>query len=219
MPDCKPPHIVHTENQETAEDRRPVMEDSDQGQMPIQDLGARLRAERQNKGLTLKQLADRAGCSLSMLSKIETEQASPSLKTLHQITAALGTSILQLFREAGGQDVSLYRHGERPSVVVRRQSDQPAIYIERLSPTYAGTMLDANIHTLEPGADSGGDIRHDGEEIGYVLEGAAELCVNGEVIPLVQGDSFYFASALPHRYRNTFDGTTRILWVNTPPTF
>jgi len=186
---------------------------------PIRDLGARLRAERLKKGLTLKSLAEAAGCSLSMLSKVENDQASPSLKTLHQITAALGTSIVRLFAEAGGEGVSLYRSGERPSVMVRRKNDQPAIFIERLSPTYPGTMLDANIHTLEPGADSGGDIQHEGEEIGYVLEGAAELCVNGEVVPLVQGDSFYFSSELPHHYRNTFDGTTRILWVNTPPTF
>jgi transcriptional regulator with XRE-family HTH domain len=186
---------------------------------PIRDLGARLRAERLKKGFTLKSLAERAGCSVSMLSKIENEQASPSLKTLHQITAALDMTIVQLFAESEAAGVSLYRSGERPSVMVRRKKNQPAIFIERLSPTYPGTMLDANIHTLEPGADSGGDIRHEGEEIGYVLEGAAELCVNGEVIPLVQGDSFYFSSELPHHYRNTFDGTTRILWVNTPPTF
>lgn len=216
---CKAFNIVHTENQEPAEDRRPTMEHPNQGQTPIQDLGARLRTERQNKGLTLKKLADLAGCSLSMLSKIETEQASPSLKTLHQITSALDTSILQLFAEASGQDVRHYRPSDRPSVIVRRQSDQPAIVIERLSPSYPDTKLDANIHTLEPKADSGGDITHEGEEIGYVLEGSADLFVNGELISLVQGDSFYFSSPLPHRYRNTFDGTTRILWVNTPPTF
>ncbi len=186
---------------------------------PIHDLGARLRAERQDQGLTLKDVAEKAGCSLSMLSKIENDQASPSLKTLHQITAALGTSIVQLFSEDSGEAVSLYRSGQRPSVMVRRNSDQPAIFIERLSPTFPDTKLDANIHTLEPGADSGGDIRHEGEEIGYVLEGAAELCVDGELISLTAGDSFYFSSELPHRYRNTHDGTTRILWVNTPPTF
>lgn len=186
---------------------------------PIGDLGARLRNERLKQNLTLKALAEVAGCSLSMLSKIENEQASPSLKTLHQITSALGTSIARLFAETASEGVSLYRSGERPSVMVRRRSDQPAIFIERLSPTYPGTMLDANIHTLEPGADSGGGIRHEGEEIGYVLEGAAELIVDGEVILLTQGDSFYFPSELPHHYRNTHDGTTRILWVNTPPTF
>ncbi|MBR9650349.1 cupin domain-containing protein [Thalassovita aquimarina] len=186
---------------------------------PIRDLGARLRAERQKQGLTLKDVSELAGCSLSMLSKIENDQASPSLKTLHQITSALNTSIVRLFSEDGGDGVSLYRSGQRPSVMVRRRSDQPAIFIERLSPTYPDTRLDANIHTLEPGAESGGDIRHEGEEIGYVLEGAAELCVNGEIIPLTEGDSFYFSSELPHSYRNTHEGTTRILWVNTPPTF
>lgn len=195
------------------------MGDSLSKMSPIPDLGARLRAERRSKGLRLKDLAEAVGCSLSMLSKIENEQATPSLKTLHQITAALDTSIVRLFSEAGGDGVSLYRSGERPSVMVRRNTGQPAIYVERLTPSFPNIRLDANIHALEPGADSGGDIQHEGEEIGYVLEGAAELFVDGESFILSEGDSFYFSSDLPHRYRNLFDGVTRILWVNTPSTF
>ncbi|MCR8547396.1 cupin domain-containing protein [Salipiger sp. P9] len=195
------------------------MEQSKSGSREISDLGARLKAERRGRGMTLKDLAERVGCSVSMLSKIENDQASPSLKTLHQITSALDTSIVRLFTEADGASVNLYRQGERPSVMLRRKINSPAISIERLSPTYSDTLLDANIHNLEPGADSGGDIQHEGEEIGYVLEGAAELTVDGQVYQLVQGDSFYFSSHLPHRYRNIHDGKTRILWVATPATF
>lgn len=52
-----------------------------------------------------------------------------------------------------------------------------------------------------------------------MLEGAVELIVDEEKEILLQGDSFFFNSELPHRYRNAGEGVTRVLWVNTPPTF
>ena len=50
-------------------------------------------------------------------------------------------------------------------------------------------------------------------------EGTLELTIAGERYQLNAGDSFYFASELPHSYRNTGGGILRVLWVNTPPTF
>ncbi len=169
--------------------------------------------------MTLKALAAVVGCSPSMLSKIETDNATPSLHTLHRITSALGTSIVHLFSETRPRGLCLLRKGERSSVRVRPSQDDPAILVERLTPTYPDILLDANIHVLEPGAESGGDITHSGEEVGYVLDGVVELLVNGEPYRLEAGDSFYFPSELPHSYRNLCDTVTRILWVNTPPTF
>ena len=48
---------------------------------------------------------------------------------------------------------------------------------------------------------------------------SAELIVNGKSHFLGTGDSFFFASSLPHRYRNIDPGVTRILWVATPASF
>ncbi len=33
------------------------------------------------------------------------------------------------------------------------------------------------------------------------------------------GDALTFPSTLPHRWHNTASGETRLLWINTPPTF
>jgi transcriptional regulator with XRE-family HTH domain len=165
------------------------------GTSTMSDLGRRLRETRKAKKKTLRMLAEEVGCSPSMLSKIENDQAAPSLRTLHRILAALDTSIAHLFAgDASHDDI-------------------------RLTPTFPELMLDANIHTLEPGADSGGDIQHAGQEVGYVLQGRAELIVDGKSHFLGPGDSFFFASNLPHRYRNIDPGVTRILWVATPATF
>ncbi|MEZ5684720.1 MAG: helix-turn-helix transcriptional regulator, partial [Paracoccaceae bacterium] len=88
-------------------------------QSTMQDLGARLRDRRKARGKTLRVLADEVGCSPSMLSKIETDQATPSLRTLHRILAALDTSIVALFASDGAEDeISVMRADERPSVRV-----------------------------------------------------------------------------------------------------
>ncbi len=185
----------------------------------MSDLGARIREARKAKKMTLRVVAEQVGCSPSMLSKIETDQATPSLRTLHRIAAVLDTSIIHLFgSETQSEEITVIRHDQRPAMRVRRD-DGASILLERLSPPMPDLMLSANIHTLEPGADSGGDIQHAGQEVGYVLQGKAELIVADNVYALEKGDSFYFSSNLPHRYRNLDEGVTRILWVATPATF
>ncbi len=65
----------------------------------IQDIGKRLRTFRREKKMTLRGLGRMAGCSESLLSKIENNRVDPSLKTLHGITTALGVPISALFAE------------------------------------------------------------------------------------------------------------------------
>ena len=43
--------------------------------------------------------------------------------------------------------------------------------------------------------------------------------LDGEEYRLKPGDSFYFESATPHRWKNPGRKETSVLWVNTPPTF
>jgi uncharacterized cupin superfamily protein len=55
--------------------------------------------------------------------------------------------------------------------------------------------------------------------VGYVLEGRLELSIDGASHLLGPGDSFSFPSHLAHTYRNPGDTVTRVVWINTPPTF
>jgi mannose-6-phosphate isomerase-like protein (cupin superfamily) len=73
--------------------------------------------------------------------------------------------------------------------------------------------------TYEPGTDTGEDLlTHPGEEGGVVVEGELELTVAGKTWRLGPGDSYYFDSRLPHRFRNAGDVPARIVSANTPPT-
>jgi transcriptional regulator with XRE-family HTH domain len=182
-------------------------------------IGAKVKHARMVRGITLKQLADEAGCSESLLSKIENDKAMPSFATLHRIAAALGTNVSVLFSTAseGAQVVS--RAGERPIIVTDQLRTGKGVQLERLIPYSREYLLQSNIHLIEPGGRTDGPISHAGEEIGYVLEGEIELTINGNRYRAKTGDSFHFRSELPHAYRNIGSKPARVLWVNTPPTF
>lgn len=181
-------------------------------------IGHRLRYARRKQGLLMKDLARRVGCSESLISKIERGHATPSLRMLHNVAAVLDISIASLF-ESGPEEQVVQRYGERPLIHLESRAGGGSIDLERLAPYQEKTQLEANIHLVAPGAESDGEIAHEGEEVGYVIEGTIELTVEENSYVLNAGDSFYFRSELAHRYRNIGHTVARLLWVNTPPSF
>lgn len=181
-------------------------------------VGPKLRRRRRAREMTLSQLAERVGCSESMVSKIETMRVNPSLTLLRRLAAVLEINVAVLFDDAGPEDV-VSRRGERPRLDGDTLRRGDGVILERLAPYGVGVALQANIHILLPGGASDGLISHAGEEVGYLLEGVVDLIVDDRTYRLEPGDSFHFRSERPHGYRNVGDSVARILWVNTPPTF
>ncbi len=177
-------------------------------------LGVRIRHARRVAHLTMTQAAERAGCSESLISKIENGQATPSLAMLHRIAVALDTNIAALTREEAPTTGPVLREGQRPVM-----QTGGGIALERLVLAQRGGLLQANIHIVQPGVETDGQIVHAGEEVGYLLEGTLELLLGQERHLLQAGDAFTFSSQLPHGYRNPGSSVARILWVNTPATF
>jgi transcriptional regulator with XRE-family HTH domain len=198
----------------------PPAEEQAEGALPSKlNIGAKLRQARKAHRLTLKELADRIGSSESLISKIENERVIPSLQTLHKIVSELGISIGALFAVDSPGDQVVFRKGERHilSVDTIGRNAGKGIKIESLAVNHE--LLYASIHIVAPGGDSGGEIRHVGEEVGYVLEGELHMTIGTDDYLLKKGDSFFFRSELPHGYRNNGKSEARILWVNTPSTF
>lgn len=179
------------------------------------DIGRRIRNLRHIKGLTLKDLADRALCSESMLSKVENGKAQLSLTSLHRIVHSLDITITALFSESRADQGVVTRANDRSTFRI----DANGSRLERLIPPNLGHLLEGNLHILEPGGGSNGVLTHEGEEVGYVLAGTFELTVSGVHYHLNVGDSFVYRSEEPHSYRNPGTETARVLWVSTPPTF
>ena len=183
------------------------------------DIGAKIRGLRRMKKLRLKDVAITADCSESLLSKIETNKVQPSIRVLHRVAAALGTSIAALFSAEQTGDVVIIKPSDRPYVTTRDDESGGTIKIERLVPFGEDHFLDVNVHVVDPGTYSGGNITHVGEEAGVVLEGQLEIFIEEKRYTVSEGDSFYFRSELKHRYRNPGPSVCRVLWVVTPPSF
>ena len=85
----------------------------------------------------------------------------------------------------------------------------------------AASQLEPQLFVLAPGASSDGAYAHEGEEFLYLLAGAVTIWVGDDERYRLDraGDALTFPSTLPHRWRNDASGETRLLWINTPPTF
>jgi transcriptional regulator with XRE-family HTH domain len=182
-------------------------------------VGLKMKHTRLLKGFTLKQLADLAGCSESLLSRIENGNANPSIKTMHRVALALNMPVSGLFQENGDDSNVVLRQGERPTIGTDQVRRGRGSRLEALIPSGRGNLLSGYINDIEPGGGSEGVITHEGEEFGYVLDGEIELTVDKHKYQLRVGDSFYFRSERPHSYINNRKKMARVLWVNTPPTF
>jgi transcriptional regulator with XRE-family HTH domain len=199
-------------------DREPLDDKRSEGPETIANeirVGGRLRHARLVKGATLKQIAEMAACSESMLSKIENGRAYPSLPMLHRIAEALGTNLSALLASSQEEDAVVSLPHQRANYIVHGHG----IRLERLIPYADQHLLQSNIIWVGPGASVDGEFIHQGEELGYVLEGEIELTVAGKTYRAAAGASFHFRSELAHSYRNVKDVPARVIWVSTPPTF
>lgn len=186
---------------------------------PAVAIGARLRHARLVKSLLIKDLAARVGVSISLISKYENNKLLPPLTVLHALVTALDTNIGALFDPDWTGLDHVARAGTRPRIVAGGDGEAAGVTLERLVPHGRGHLLQGNIHIVAPGGGSMGPMRHEGDEVGYVLEGRLELSIGDTAYELAPGDSFAFPSNLPHTYRNPGPDATRVLWINTPPTF
>src|ERR1700761_1582175 len=182
-------------------------------------LGVKLRHTRMTKGLRLRDLAEKAECSESMLSKIENDRAVPSLKTLYRIAEALGLTVGQLFAQPAEPNGLVSRAGERPIVHADPLRNGPGLTLERLIPYHQSHLLQGSIHNIAPGGSGGGLVAHEGEEVAYILEGQVEFMVGDGRFVLKAGDSICYRSEQPHGYHNGGSTHAKLIIVNTPPSF
>jgi transcriptional regulator with XRE-family HTH domain len=184
-------------------------------------IGAYLKHARLNRRRSLRQLSEEVGCSESFLSKVENDKIRPSLAMLHRIVSALGVSIGKLFTAENDDEtiVTVVKANDRPILKTGHLRSGNGIALEALVPTSTAILLEANIHRISVGGSSRGLIQHQGEEMGFVLEGKVELNVGGKKVIVGKGDTFFFRSHLKHGYRNVGKTEAQIVWVNTPQSF
>jgi transcriptional regulator with XRE-family HTH domain len=179
------------------------------------DVGARLRSVRTTFGLSQRELARRAGVTNGLISLIEQNRVSPSVSSLKKVLDGVPMSLAEFFTldlsaapqaffaadellELGNSEVSLRL------VAAQRPGRQLTLLHERYA---AGSATAEEIRAQR------------GEEAGVVIRGRIELTVSGATRVLGPGEAYYFASQLPHRFRNVGREPCEIISACTPASF
>lgn len=174
-------------------------------------IGARLRQLRVKRHLSLAQVAKVVGVSVGFLSALERSQMSASVGTLRRLARFYKTNILEFFDPAESNNRLV------PPEKRKVLEAGPGVRMELLA--WGNTVMEPHLFRIAPHCGSGESYTHEGEEFLYVLRGQLQIALEHEEYRLKPGDSFYFESATPHRWRNPGKNETWVLWVNTPPTF
>jgi len=178
-------------------------------------IGGRLRHLRRDMGCTLEKVAGKTGITASLLSTFERTSQGLSVKALHDLSDFYGTTMAALTGQGERSTrESLVRNGDWTAW----PPTSSGVTVQNL--TTGRRQMECHRFQLAPGASSEGAYSHDGEEFMHVLAGRIEIILDGDqFFELREGDSFYFESRRPHSWRNTHEGETVLVWINTPPTF
>jgi DNA-binding transcriptional MerR regulator/mannose-6-phosphate isomerase-like protein (cupin superfamily) len=197
------PAIVHTLKRDGLVRPRP--------QRASTSIGSHLRQLRTTRGLSLAQVAKAVGISVGFLSALERSHMSASVGTLRKLARFYKTNILDFF-DPSESNSRLVTPGKRKVLEAG-----PGVRMELLA--WGNTVMEPHLFRIAPKGESGESYTHEGEEFLYVLRGELQISVEEHEYRLKTGDSFYFESTTPHRWRNPGNTETHVLWINTPPTF
>lgn len=176
------------------------------------DVGASLRSLRKQRGISQRELAKLCGVTHSSLSLIEQGKVSPSVSSLKKILNAFSISVGDFFTmDLDSQEQIFYSADELVDIA---SGDISYKLVGANRPNRALAFM---IEEYQPGADTGqAMIAHYGEEAGFVIEGEIEIIVGSTSRRLGPGESYYFKTSVPHRFRNTGDEPCKIISCATP---
>lgn len=186
-------------------------------------LGSRLRALREQRGISARALALTLGISASAVSQIERDVMRPSVARLIAITDALGIPLADVFDDEEEDDEQPNTIAELASVgfaLTRSWQSSPVeldsgVRFRRLSPHHTHG-LDFFESTYPPGsaAHPSPDLfRHEGYEIGTVTSGELTIDFDDERVVLGAGDSISYPCNRAHRIHNTSDAAAVATWL------
>jgi transcriptional regulator with XRE-family HTH domain len=173
----------------------------------------RIRRAREEAGLTLRQLADRAGVAASTIQKVESGKIVPSVAVMVRLADALNRRA-SYFIESDGQTLTDVRHV--PHGAGRRLGEATAaVQFEHIAEPLVNPRMEAFRIRVKPGGRSGGEdpIIYRGEEIVVCTRGSLVFEIREQEHHLHPGDSLHFKGDIPHAWYNPGPGEAEMIMV------
>jgi transcriptional regulator with XRE-family HTH domain len=174
---------------------------------PIDTIAVAVKRERERAGLSLSELAKRAGVAKSTLSQLEAGTGNPSIETLWALGVALDVPFSRLV-DPRSAPMLVIRAGQGPAV----GSNEATFVATLLSASPPGVRRDIYLISVEPGPARRAEAHLPGS-VEHVVVSAGRLRAGPEdrLVDLDPGDYATFAGDVPHRYEALAPGTTAVL--------
>jgi quercetin dioxygenase-like cupin family protein len=182
-----------------------LQESSDSTNPTISAIGRKLHELRRERGMSLREAAQRSGLSASFISLVERGETEIAISRLVRLTDAYGTLVADLLADADPVNDSLLRSLDEGRHIVEAGGDVDVVYIP--APDWSAQPF---MVTLKPGAHMD-DIAHTGQEFLHCLSGNPKVEVNGRAYELRPGDTVFIPRRAQHSYSNPGRGNAVIL--------
>lgn len=176
------------------------------------DIGIKIKRLRLQLNLSQAELADRCELTKGYISQLENDLTSPSIATLCDILAALGTDLASFFSREDDRRVVF-------SADDFIEKDEGGMHLKWIIPNAQKNEMEPVLVELLAGASTPDDYPHEGEEFGYVLDGKVNITLGGNKYACKKGETFYYTADKSHRIENAGKTVARFLWISTPPNF
>ncbi|GGE48277.1 cupin domain-containing protein [Actibacterium pelagium] len=179
------------------------------------ELGQRLRAVREQAGLSQRALAKRADVTNSTISLIESGKVNPSVGALRRILQGIPIGMSEFFAFEPEPEKTVFYAAEELTEI-----GKGGLSLKQVGGNLIGRQLMILLETYELNADTGRVMYgHEAEEGGIVISGRVEVTVGHERKILGPGDAYYFDSRSPHRFRQVGPEKCVLVSACTPPSF
>ncbi len=178
----------------------------------LTNIGKRIRELRLQSGYKLVEIAEKAGVSKGLLSKVENGRTVPSLPVLLSIIQSLGTVPEDFFKNLQFEPTKPYikiSPGEH-SLIKKEEDAVGFLYNFILNKPFENFILEAVILEIEPGSKRK-KVSVDAYEFKYVLEGEINYQIDEEFILLKKGDTLLYDGKVPHVPHNETDKPAKML--------
>lgn len=176
------------------------------------NVGARIRALREERGWSIRELAEKSGLAMNTLSLIENAKTSPSVSTLQQIAHALDVPLMAFFESSVPPTRVVYTPAHRRTLVEFVHGTLADLGIGLMHRAVQPFFV-----TLNPHSGSGTQSTvHTGYEFVYCLKGRVTYIIQDRAYLLEAGDSLLFESHLPHHWQNVESEPSEVLIVLYP---
>jgi transcriptional regulator with XRE-family HTH domain len=174
---------------------------------PLEVIAASLRRERHRSGLSLTEVARRAGIAKSTLSQLESGTGNPSIETLWALCVALDVPFSRLLDPPALQ-TQVIRADEGPTLAAA-QADYHATLLASSTP---GARCDIYRIAAEPGHPRASEPHNPGVvEHAVIGAGRALVGVAGQAAELGPGDYIRYPADQPHVFEALVPGTQAVM--------